>query len=461
MLPELLKNYNKFKNDRINKKRFSHSDLMNVLAEYSTRDSIEVKLLGESIEGRSINMYSWGNGPKSVLMWTQMHGNESTATRAILDLLNFLESKDSDYKASLQDFCDNLTIHIIPMLNPDGAEQFKRRNALDIDLNRDALSLSSPESRILKDAIDTINPDFGFNLHDQRIYYNVDGTPNPATISFLAPAYNAEKEVNETRLAAMQVICEMNEVLRSIIPGQVGKYDDKFEVRAFGDNIQKWGTSTILIEAGGMLDDPEKEEVRKINFVAIVSALQSISSNSYKKQEEETYWKIPDNDFRLYDLFVRNAIIEENGKSINVDIAINLDEVEMGGENHFIRSRIEEIGDLTGYFSYKEYDAKGASVSAGEVFPDAVFSPESIEGKEEMLLKQGYTHVESNVHADLKFVDRPINLIGSYEPRPSIRFEGPADLVFRKNGEIQGVILNGQIVDFSKELFGIKNGLIS
>ena len=34
---------------------------------------------------------------------------------------------------------------MVPMLNPDGAERFQRRNAQGIDINRDALLLQSPE----------------------------------------------------------------------------------------------------------------------------------------------------------------------------------------------------------------------------------------------------------------------------------------------------------------------------
>ena len=32
-----------------------------------------------------------------------------------------------------------LTLYVVPMLNPDGAERYQRRNAQNIDLNRDAL----------------------------------------------------------------------------------------------------------------------------------------------------------------------------------------------------------------------------------------------------------------------------------------------------------------------------------
>ncbi|GAH27551.1 unnamed protein product, partial [marine sediment metagenome] len=58
--------------------------------------------------------------------------------------------------------------------------------------------------------------------------------------------------------------------IQKYAPGQVGRYNDDFEPRAFGDNIQKWGTSTILIESGGFQNDTEKQEIRKLNYVSIL-----------------------------------------------------------------------------------------------------------------------------------------------------------------------------------------------
>ena len=122
-----------------------------------------------------------------MLLWSQMHGNEPTATMAGLDLFNFIQG-DSVLSSVRQTILDSLTVHFVPMLNPDGAEVYQRRNALNIDLNRDAQLLRSPESRILKALRDSIGADFGFNLHDQSIYYAAGATQNPATISFLDPA---------------------------------------------------------------------------------------------------------------------------------------------------------------------------------------------------------------------------------------------------------------------------------
>ena len=85
-------------------------------------------------------------------------------------------------------------------------------------------------------------------------------------MSFLATAYNEAEDINPTRKRAIQVIVGMNEAVQEFIPNCVGRWSSEFEPRAFGDNIQKWGTTLILIESGGYKNDPEKQYIRKLNL---------------------------------------------------------------------------------------------------------------------------------------------------------------------------------------------------
>ena len=77
-----------------------------------------------------------GRGPFKVLLWSQMHGDEPTATSALFDLFEYLYRHRAEDPAAR--ILDALTLHAVPMLNPDGAEKFTRRNAQGIDVNRDA-----------------------------------------------------------------------------------------------------------------------------------------------------------------------------------------------------------------------------------------------------------------------------------------------------------------------------------
>lgn len=143
-----------------------------------------VEKIGDSIEGRSINYVRAGTGPLGVLLWSQMHGDESTATSALFDLFAYLDRHRDEPVAKR--ILSRLTLHVVPMLNPDGAERFQRRNAQSIDVNRDALRLQTPEGRTLKALRDRVAPQIGFNLHNQSWRTSVGDPPKPASISLLS-----------------------------------------------------------------------------------------------------------------------------------------------------------------------------------------------------------------------------------------------------------------------------------
>ncbi|MGA1772032.1 MAG: M14 family zinc carboxypeptidase, partial [Flavobacteriaceae bacterium] len=49
--------------------------------------------IGRSVQNRPINALKLGAGPIRVLMWSQMHGNEATTTRTLIDLFDYLQHK--------------------------------------------------------------------------------------------------------------------------------------------------------------------------------------------------------------------------------------------------------------------------------------------------------------------------------------------------------------------------------
>jgi hypothetical protein len=362
---KLNEKYPLFKEKALKHRRFKHKDIVPLIEKAAQTSVFEFKKLGESTEGRSINLLKAGSGKTVVLLWSQMHGDEPTATQALFDIFNFFN--DTEYfKAEKEQILSNLSLYFIPMLNPDGAEAFKRRNGLNIDLNRDAARLVSKESKIFKQLRDEILPDFGFNLHDQNPYYTVGKSSKPATVSFLAPAYNPEKDIDENRKGSMQAIALMNRVLQKHIPGQVGRYFDAYGPTSMGDNMQKWGTRMMLIESGEYPGDPERQEVRKLNFIAILSALKAMAQGVCAEIDYGEYLQIPEiNDAKLFHLLVRNASIEQNGQKYTVDIGIHLNEVNNVGATDFsVQSEIFDIGDLSRFYGYKEIDAKGMLVKS-------------------------------------------------------------------------------------------------
>jgi hypothetical protein len=440
--------YEQYKEASINHRRFNHEEVLHLVTD--RKGDFQVDEIGRSVEGKAIYQMTLGKGPTKVMLWSQMHGNESTATMALFDLFNFLEGENDGLDPIREKIKDKLTLRFIPMVNPDGMDQWIRRNALDIDLNRDAIKLASPEAVILKNARDSFSPEFGFNLHDQQIYYTAGETPTPASISVLAPAYNYATEVNDVRQKAMQVIVGMNRVMQELAPGHVGKYDDAFEPRAFGDNFQNWGTSTILIESGGYPNDPEKQEIRKMNFIIMLHALLEIADRNYSGYTLSEYYSIPDNATRLMDLVIRNLSMEKEGHSYEIDLGIRRREADAHG-SFYVNGLVDDLGDLSIFYGFKELDAKGLEVVDGKVFETPFTNISEIsQEKAEELLKSGYIGVKVKESKDRELHGLPLMVTKNSDSFSNgIRTGGSPNFFLAQNGDLKYAVVNGYLIDMN------------
>jgi hypothetical protein len=377
---ELFDDYTSYSIPEITSRRFTQGDMLCWLEPLNAGHLFRVKALGTSAEGRTISLLRLGKGTVKVLLWSQMHGDESTATMALLDILNFFKRKPEHIVT--RSILDALDLLMIPMLNPDGAERFQRRTAQSIDMNRDALALETPEARILKDVQQTYKPEFGFNLHDQDPRYTVGNSKVVSTIALLAPAYDEARGDNHVRLAAKKVASVFAAAVEEFIPGHVSKYDDTFEPRAFGDNVQKWGTSTVLVESGGWPGDREKMFIRKLNAVGLMTSLYALANGTYRQADLTVYERLPFGTKYLYDVILRNAKLSANDQvpAATVDIGINLDE-EVNAENGQVEliGKIVDIGDLSMYGAFREADVHQASFTGSQINMDKRLSPKEVE----------------------------------------------------------------------------------
>lgn len=321
------------------------------------RESItnDVLIIGKSVLQKPIYSYKKGHGKTKIYLWSQMHGNESTTTKALFDFINLLNSETDLAKELLNAF----TFYCIPMLNPDGAEAYTRVNANNIDLNRDSQNLTQPESKILRAIFEDFKPDYCFNLHDQRTIFGVANTGKPATVSFLAPSYNEEREINPSRLKAINLIAEINDVLQNYIPGQVGRFDDSFNINCIGDTFQNLGVPTILFEAGHFQGDYEREETRKFVFMALLTSFVILSENDVVSNITDKYLNIPQNNVVFFDFMYKNVKINYDGIEIITNFVAQYKE-ELINNEIFFNAYIVEVGDLKGYYGHYEYDAKEA-----------------------------------------------------------------------------------------------------
>lgn len=323
------------------------------------------EILGHSENNIPIYKISIGTGKIKILIWSQMHGNESTGTKALFDLFNFLEKDNAELSEIIKTILTNCTIQFIPLLNPDGAINFTRENGINIDLNRDAVKRNAKESRLLREVLDTFNPKFCFNLHDQRSIFNVEGTKNPATISFLAPSEDVERTITQGRKETMSVIVAMNNLLQQVIPNQIGRYTDEFYPTATGDNFQKLGHNTILIEAGHFKDDYEREFTRKYNFYALLQGIYFIAT-AKDYANYKPYYEIPNNDTKFLDIIYKNIKITENNRNQITDIGIQL-KFKVIANKLVTYKHIEKVGDLSDYYSYNYINAENLDIKELEL----------------------------------------------------------------------------------------------
>lgn len=311
----------------------------------------EVSVIGKSVLEKPIYAVKVGTGSKRIYMWSQMHGNESTTTKALFDFFNFLSS-DNEIAIG---FKKTFTFLCIPILNPDGAEAYTRVNANEVDLNRDSVDLSQPESQLLRSAFEKFKPDFCFNLHDQRSIFAAGNTNNPATVSFLAPSYNEVRAVNDVRQSAINVIASMNEVLQKYIPNQVGRFDDSFNLNCIGDMFQSLNVPTILFEAGHYPGDYEREITRKMIFISYLAGLISIYKNDILDNKTSDYFNIPQNKSIFYDFIYKNVKIILDGFEKSITFAAHYNEILLNNKVVF-EATIRQVDGLEGSFGHYTYD---------------------------------------------------------------------------------------------------------
>jgi hypothetical protein len=155
--------------------------------EATSRGLVEVASAGTSGEGRELLYATVGDGPETFWLQARIHGNELHSTEAVLQILDHLASDDP--RARL--IREQLTVIVIPMYNPDGAEANIRQSTTPnrIDLNRDWENFAQPESvafwRLWRD----LAPELALDLHHMGE----------------APVVNGTNELNQFQIGARSI----------------------------------------------------------------------------------------------------------------------------------------------------------------------------------------------------------------------------------------------------------------
>jgi len=199
------------------KKLSSHDDLMNYLKEIDLlSNKVTIKTIGRSVEGREIPVAiiskdkvfaSNRNEKPVVLIYAQQHGNEPSGKEAALIIIRELSL------GSLQDLLQHLDILIVPQVNPDGAEKNQRRNANNMDLNRNHVILSEPESIALHTLFLKWMPEVTVDIHET----------NASRKNWFCVGYMKDAEENFDCVSNLNIAKEIREFSVNTFIPEVGK----------------------------------------------------------------------------------------------------------------------------------------------------------------------------------------------------------------------------------------------
>ena len=134
-------------------------------------DLLKVEVIGQSTHGRKLyalkfSSSEFGNDKSKikVMFHAQQHGNEQSGKEGALLLAQTLLKPENKY------LFDKIDVAIIPQMNPDGSEQNKRRNGNDMDLNRNHLVLTEPETMALHKFFDKYLFEVTMDVHEYFPY---------------------------------------------------------------------------------------------------------------------------------------------------------------------------------------------------------------------------------------------------------------------------------------------------
>lgn len=98
----------------------------NIIKLKSRYHFIESYSIGKSVENRKIYILKIGEGPRKIFICGGTHGCEWITVpllmRWIQEVCHLYVTKDSAYGKSIEELFKRATIHILPMVNPDGIE---------------------------------------------------------------------------------------------------------------------------------------------------------------------------------------------------------------------------------------------------------------------------------------------------------------------------------------------------
>ncbi|HLL83165.1 MAG TPA: M14 family zinc carboxypeptidase [Longimicrobium sp.] len=341
----------------LTRRKFTHAELWQILGTLvDEAGCLSREEIGRSAEDRPLYAVRFGHGPLRVLLFSQMHGDEPSHTMGLADLLCYFAREPDDER--VRRLAEGLTVAAIPMLNPDGAERFIRTNAQGIDINRDARAWRSPEMQAFKRFHDELRPDFVLNLHDQDVRKRVGEGDRLTALALLATPGNPRMEDDERRIRAKRLGGAIRRAVEPLAEGRVARFQEEYNPTGSGEYTQRSGASCLLLECGYWPDDLEKQYLRKLSFVAILTALEALADGSYAEVPVEEYESLEENDTGVFDLLVRGGTVVVPGlEPFRADVGANFaTPLDLSG------GTTASVGDLADFTARVVVEAEGCFV---------------------------------------------------------------------------------------------------
>jgi hypothetical protein len=134
-------------------------------------DFLKVEIIGKSVEGRNLYALKFSNsefGKETskikVLIFAQQHGDEQSGKEGTLLLACELLKPENKY------LFEKIDLALVPQMNPDGSEKNVRRNSNEMDLNRNHLILTEPETIALHKLFDAYLFEVTMDVHEYYPY---------------------------------------------------------------------------------------------------------------------------------------------------------------------------------------------------------------------------------------------------------------------------------------------------
>ena len=132
---------------------------------------LKVEIIGQTVQKRNLYALKFSSSEfgkdKSkikVLFHAQQHGNEQSGKEGALLLAKALLKPENRY------LLDKIDFAIVPQMNPDGSEKNQRRNGNSMDMNRNHLILTEPETQALHKFFDTYLFEVTMDIHEYSPY---------------------------------------------------------------------------------------------------------------------------------------------------------------------------------------------------------------------------------------------------------------------------------------------------